>query len=173
MTMHDYYGSSGHWRSTIQKLLCRTWKSAGARVLTWLSLVINIFMKIFLYQTEWLGLCKSGLLLIGCASLEIKQEKIYVTTTEFVKNHRNMELAKEGATYILWWCDNIGAGPSTKLIELISQQGNKSRDDATEYLRHWSRGHATTWWYDWILILPERTNQTRQSLLVQRLTKGG
>jgi len=113
----------------------------GARGANWLFFGDQHFLTDFLYQTEWLGWRKSGLLThLDVAFSRDQQEKIYVQHRIREKSIEIWNWLQEGAhIYVCGDADNMAPDVNEALIDIISQQGNKSRDDATEYLRQLTR----------------------------------
>lgn len=103
--------------------------------------VINTFLSDFLYQVEWLAWRKSGLLTrLDVAFSRDQAEKIYV-------QHRLRQNAidiwnwlQEGAhIYVCGDADNMAPDVNEALLDIISQQGGKNRDEASDYLRQLTR----------------------------------
>ncbi|HAO24785.1 MAG TPA: sulfite reductase subunit alpha, partial [Methylophaga sp.] len=113
----------------------------GARGANWLFFGDQHFLTDFLYQTEWLAWRKSGLLThLDVAFSRDQTEKIYVQHRLREKSIEIWNWLKEGAyIYVCGDADNMAPDVNEALIDIISQQGNKSRDDATEFLRQLTR----------------------------------
>lgn len=113
----------------------------GARGRNWLFFGDQHFLTDFLYQTEWLAWRKSGLLThLDVAFSRDQTEKIYVQHRIREKSIEIWNWLQEGAyLYICGDADNMAPDVNEALIDIISQQGNKSREDATEYLRQLTR----------------------------------
>ena len=113
----------------------------GARGSNWLFFGDQHFLTDFLYQTEWLSWRKSGLLTnLDVAFSRDQTEKIYVQHRIREKSIEIWNWLQEGAyLYVCGDADNMAPDVNEALIDIISQQGNKSREDATEYLRQLTR----------------------------------
>lgn len=113
----------------------------GARGPNWLFFGDQHFLTDFLYQTEWLAWRKSGLLThLDVAFSRDQQEKIYVQHRIRQKSIEIWNWLQDGANiYVCGDADNMAPDVNEALIELISQHGQKSREDATEYLRQLTR----------------------------------
>ncbi|PTB86729.1 sulfite reductase [NADPH] flavoprotein alpha-component [Pseudidiomarina aestuarii] len=113
----------------------------GARGRNWLFFGDQHFLTDFLYQTEWLAWRKSGLLThLDVAFSRDQTEKIYVQHRIREKSIEIWNWLQEGAyLYVCGDADNMAPDVNEALIDIISQQGNKSREDATEYLRQLTR----------------------------------
>lgn len=113
----------------------------GARGQNWLFFGDQHFLTDFLYQTEWLTWRKSGLLTyLDVAFSRDQIEKIYVQHRLREKSIEIWNWLQEGAyIYVCGDANNMAPDVNEALINIISQQGNKSREDATEYLRQLTR----------------------------------
>ncbi len=113
----------------------------GARGPNWLFFGDQHFLTDFLYQTEWLAWRKSGLLThMDVAFSRDQTEKIYVQHRIREKSIEIWNWLQEGAyLYVCGDADNMAPDVNEALIDIISQQGKKSREDATEYLRQLTR----------------------------------
>lgn len=113
----------------------------GARGSNWLFFGDQHFLTDFLYQTEWLSWRKSGLLThMDVAFSRDQTEKIYVQHRIREKSIEIWNWLQDGAyLYVCGDADNMAPDVNEALIDIISQQGNKSREDATEYLRQLTR----------------------------------
>ncbi|MED5509163.1 MAG: assimilatory sulfite reductase (NADPH) flavoprotein subunit [Pseudomonadota bacterium] len=107
----------------------------------WLFFGDQHFLSDFLYQVEWLAWRKSGLLTrLDVAFSRDQAEKIYV-------QHRLRQNAidiwnwlQEGAhIYVCGDADNMAPDVNEALLDIISQQGGKTRDEASDYLRQLTR----------------------------------
>lgn len=109
----------------------------GARGPNWLFFGDQHFLTDFLYQTEWLTWRKSGLLThLDVAFSRDQQEKIYVQHRIRQKSIEIWNWLQDGAhIFVCGDADNMAPDVNEALIDIISQQGQKSREDATEYLR--------------------------------------
>lgn len=113
----------------------------GARGPNWLFFGDQHFLTDFLYQTEWLSWRKSGLLThLDVAFSRDQTEKIYVQHRIREKSIEIWNWLQDGAhIYVCGDADNMAPDVNEALIDIISQQGNKNREDATEYLRQLTR----------------------------------
>lgn len=113
----------------------------GARGPNWLFFGDQHFLTDFLYQTEWLAWRKSGLLThLDVAFSRDQPEKIYVQHRIREKAIEIWNWLQEGAhIYVCGDADNMAPDVNEALIDIISQQGKKSREDATEFLRQLTR----------------------------------
>jgi sulfite reductase (NADPH) flavoprotein alpha-component len=107
----------------------------------WLFFGDQHFLTDFLYQVEWLGWRESGLLTrLDVAFSRDQEDKIYV-------QHRLRERAtdiwqwlQDGA-YLYVCGDAVSMAPDVNeaLLDIISEQGRMSRDEANAYLRDLSK----------------------------------
>jgi len=113
----------------------------GARGPNWLFFGDQHFLTDFLYQTEWLGWRKSGLLShLDVAFSRDQAEKIYVQHRLREKSIEVWNWLQDGAyIYVCGDADNMAPDVNEALIDIISEHGQKNRDDATEYLRQLKR----------------------------------
>ncbi|MEX1201100.1 MAG: assimilatory sulfite reductase (NADPH) flavoprotein subunit [Methylophaga sp.] len=113
----------------------------GARGPNWLFFGDQHFLTDFLYQTEWLSWRKSGLLShLDVAFSRDQAEKIYVQHRLREKSIEVWNWLQDGAyIYVCGDADNMAPDVNEALIDIISEQGQKSREDATEYLRQLTR----------------------------------
>lgn len=113
----------------------------GARGRNWLLFGEQHFLTDFLYQTEWLDWRKSGLLThLDVAFSRDQQEKIYVQHKLREKAIEIWSWLQEGAyIYVCGDADNMAPDVNEALLDIICQQGQQSREQATEYLRQLSR----------------------------------
>lgn len=113
----------------------------GARGPNWLFFGDQHFLTDFLYQTEWLSWRKSGLLThLDVAFSRDQSEKIYVQHRIREKSIEIWNWLQDGATiYVCGDADNMAPDVNEALLDIISEHGQKSRDDATEYLRQLTR----------------------------------
>lgn len=114
-------------------------RGAGGR--NWLFFGEQHFHSDFLYQSEWLAWRRQGLLdRITVAFSRDQAEKIYV-------QHRIREYAaevwawlQEGAClYVCGDADGMAPEVNEALIDVVAQESNRSRENATEYLRDLAR----------------------------------
>lgn len=113
----------------------------GARGRNWLLFGEQHFLTDFLYQVEWLEWRKSGLLThLDVAFSRDQQEKIYVQHKLREKAIEVWSWLQEGAyIYVCGDADNMAPDVNEALLDIICQQGQQSREQATEYLRQLSR----------------------------------
>lgn len=113
----------------------------GARGANWLFFGDQHFVTDFLYQTEWLTWRKSGLLTyLDVAFSRDQIEKIYVQHRLREKSIEIWNWLQKGAyLYVCGDADNMAPDVNEALIDIISQQGHKNREDAIEYLRQLTR----------------------------------
>lgn len=107
----------------------------------WLFFGDQHFLTDFLYQVEWLGWRDSGLLTrLDVAFSRDQEDKVYV-------QHRLRERAadiwqwfQDGA-YLYVCGDAVSMAPDVNeaLLDIISEQGKMSRDEANDYLRDLSK----------------------------------
>jgi sulfite reductase (NADPH) flavoprotein alpha-component len=113
----------------------------GARGPNWLLFGDQHFLTDFLYQIEWLGWRKSGLLThLDVAFSRDQAEKIYVQQRLREKSIEIWNWLQDGAhIYVCGDADNMAPDVNEALLDIISQQGRKSRDEAHDYLRQLTR----------------------------------
>ncbi len=113
----------------------------GARGPNWLFFGDQHFLTDFLYQTEWLGWRKSGLLTnLDVAFSRDQQEKVYVQHRLREKAVEIWNWLQDGAhIYVCGDADNMAPDVNEALLDIICEQGQKSREDATEFLRQLTR----------------------------------
>lgn len=102
----------------------------------WLIFGDQTFNEDFLYQTEWQAHLKSGLLTkLDLAFSRDQSEKIYVQD-RLKENAQQVYQWLEGGAhfYICGDAKRMAKDVQQALIEIISEQGNKSLDDAKQYL---------------------------------------
>ncbi|SDY91109.1 assimilatory sulfite reductase (NADPH) flavoprotein subunit [Nitrosomonas halophila] len=124
------------FRSFIQEREAR-----GARGRNWLFFGDQHFRTDFLYQTEWLAWRKSGLLTsLDLAFSRDQAEKHYVQHRIRAKSREVWAWLQEGAyLYVCGDADNLAPDVNQALLDVISQHGHKSFDEAREFLRDLSR----------------------------------
>lgn len=112
-----------------------------ARGSNWLFFGDQHFLTDFLYQTEWLGWRKSGLLThLDVAFSRDQTEKVYVQHRIREKSIEIWNWLQDGAhIYVCGDADNMAPDVNEALIDIICEHGQKNRDDATEYLRQLTR----------------------------------
>jgi sulfite reductase (NADPH) flavoprotein alpha-component len=107
----------------------------GASGENWLFFGDQHFVTDFLYQREWLNWLKSGVLTkLDVAFSRDQEEKVYV-------QHKMLKHAKElyawlekGAAVYVCGDKNMAKDVQETLLRIIQQEGNKSEEDAMEYL---------------------------------------
>lgn len=107
----------------------------GASGENWLFFGEQHFVTDFLYQREWLNWLKSGVLTkLDVAFSRDQEEKVYV-------QHKMLKRAKElyawlekGAAVYVCGDKNMAKDVQETLLQIIQQEGNKSEEDALEYL---------------------------------------
>lgn len=107
----------------------------GASGENWLFFGDQHFVTDFLYQREWLNWLKSGVLTkLDVAFSRDQEEKVYV-------QHKMLKRAKElyawlekGAAVYVCGDKNMAKDVQETLLQIIQQEGNKSEEDAMEYL---------------------------------------
>ncbi|MEK4254971.1 assimilatory sulfite reductase (NADPH) flavoprotein subunit [Ureibacillus sp. FSL K6-2830] len=107
----------------------------GASGENWLFFGEQHFVTDFLYQREWLNWLKSGVLTkLDIAFSRDQEEKVYV-------QHKMLKRAKElyawlekGAAVYVCGDKNMAKDVQETLLQIIQQEGNKSEEDALEYL---------------------------------------
>src|SRR5690554_2205330 len=99
------------------------------------------FLTDFLYQTEWLGWRKSGLLTnLDVAFSRDQQDKVYVQHRLREKSIEIWNWLQDGAHInVCGDADNMAPDVNEALLDIICEQGQKSREDATEFLRQLTR----------------------------------
>ncbi|HEY5716534.1 MAG TPA: sulfite reductase subunit alpha, partial [Psychromonas sp.] len=102
----------------------------------WLFFGDQTFTEDFLYQTEWQGFLKSGLLTkLDLAFSRDQAEKIYVQDRLKENAHEIYQWLQEGAHfYVCGDANRMAKDVQQTLIEIIGVQGNKSLEDAEQYL---------------------------------------
>ncbi|WP_372880668.1 assimilatory sulfite reductase (NADPH) flavoprotein subunit [Psychromonas sp.] len=102
----------------------------------WLFFGDQTFTEDFLYQTEWQGFLKSGLLTnLDLAFSRDQAEKIYVQDRLREKGHEIYQWLQDGAHfYVCGDANRMAKDVQQTLIEIIGAQGNKSLEDAEQYL---------------------------------------
>jgi sulfite reductase (NADPH) flavoprotein alpha-component len=113
----------------------------GAKGHNWLFFGDQHFLSDFLYQTEWLAWRKSGLLTdLDVAFSRDQPEKIYVQHRLKQKSQAVWRWLQEGAhLYVCGDADKMASDVNEALLDIISEEGGKSRDEANEYLRQLTR----------------------------------
>lgn len=102
----------------------------------WLFFGEQTFTEDFLYQTEWQGFLKSGLLTnLDLAFSRDQAEKVYVQDRLKENAHEIYQWLQEGAHfYVCGDANHMAKDVQQTLIEIIGAQGDKSLEDAEQYL---------------------------------------
>jgi len=102
----------------------------------WLLFGNPSFTQDFLYQTEWQGYLKSGLLTkISLAFSRDQAQKIYVQDRLLENAKEVFEWLESGAhIYVCGDATRMAKDVESALLEIIKTQGNKSEQDAKIYL---------------------------------------
>lgn len=113
----------------------------GARGPNWLFFGEQHFHTDFLYQAEWLNWRRQGLLEhVSVAFSRDQEEKIYVQNRVRDNSTEIWSWLQDGAyIYVCGDADNMAPDVNEALIDVIAREGNRSRDEATEYLRELAR----------------------------------
>ena len=110
--------------------------AADAPGKNWLIFGDQTFTEDFLYQTEWQAHLKSGLLSkLDLAFSRDQAEKIYVQDRLKENAQQVYQWLEDGAHfYVCGDANRMAKDVQQALIEIISEQGNKSLDGAEQYL---------------------------------------
>ncbi|MGM0435394.1 MAG: diflavin oxidoreductase, partial [Pseudomonadota bacterium] len=113
----------------------------GARGRNWLFFGEQHFHMDFLYQSEWLAWRRQGLLdHLTVAFSRDQEEKVYVQNRIRDYATELWSWLQDGACiYVCGDADAMAPDVNEALIDVIAHEGNKSRDEATEYLRDLAR----------------------------------
>ncbi|XOZ33145.1 assimilatory sulfite reductase (NADPH) flavoprotein subunit [Halomonadaceae bacterium KBTZ08] len=113
----------------------------GANGRNWLFFGEQHFRADFLYQSEWLAWRRQGLLEhITVAFSRDQAEKVYVQDRIRDCATELWSWLQDGAyIYVCGDADAMAPDVNEALIDMIAHEGNKSRDEATEYLRDLAR----------------------------------
>ncbi|MEG3767002.1 assimilatory sulfite reductase (NADPH) flavoprotein subunit [Alteromonas sp. 14N.309.X.WAT.G.H12] len=108
----------------------------GAEGKNWLFFGNPNFTQDFLYQVEWQGYVKSGLLdKITLAFSRDQKEKIYVQHRLLENGKEVYEWLESGAHfYVCGDASHMAKDVEAALLSIIQQQGGKSEEDAKAYL---------------------------------------
>lgn len=108
----------------------------GAEGKSWLFFGDQHFVTDFLYQTEWQGWLKDGVLTkLDVAFSRDRDEKVYVQHKMQEHAAEIYEWLEQGAVvYVCGDKENMAADVQNTLLNIISKQGNKSQQEAKEYL---------------------------------------
>ncbi len=113
----------------------------GAKGRNWLFFGDQHFLTDFLYQVEWLSWRKSGLLTrLDVAFSRDQAEKIYVQHRLREKSIDIWNWLQDGAhIYVCGDAVNMAPDVNEALLDIICQEGHKSREEANDYLRQLTR----------------------------------
>lgn len=108
----------------------------GAEGKNWLFFGDQHFVTDFLYQTEWQGWLKSGVLTkLNVAFSRDKEEKVYVQHKMQKHAAEIFEWLEQGAhLYVCGDKDHMAADVHNTLLHIIAEQGNKTEEEAKQYL---------------------------------------
>ena len=108
----------------------------GAEGKNWLFFGDQHFVTDFLYQTEWQGWLKSGVLTkLNVAFSRDKEEKVYVQHKMQKHAAEIFEWLEQGASfYVCGDKDHMAADVHNSLLHIIAEQGNKTEEEAKQYL---------------------------------------
>lgn len=107
----------------------------GATGENWLFFGDQHFVTDFLYQKEWLNYLKSGVLTkMDVAFSRDQPEKIYVQHKMLQRAAEFYEWLEKGAVIYVCGDKNMASDVQETILQIIEQQGNKSKEEAKEYL---------------------------------------
>ncbi|TSI03053.1 assimilatory sulfite reductase (NADPH) flavoprotein subunit [Lysinibacillus sp. BW-2-10] len=108
----------------------------GAQGQSWLFFGDQHFVTDFLYQTEWQRWLKDGVLTkLNVAFSRDQEEKVYVQHKIEQHAQEVYEWLQQGAVvYVCGDKDHMAKDVHETLINVIAKQGNKSKEEAEEYL---------------------------------------
>lgn len=108
----------------------------GAEGKNWLFFGDQHYVTDFLYQTELQALVKSGVLTkLNVAFSRDQEEKVYVQHKMQQHAAELYEWLEKGAYfYVCGDKDNMAADVQNTLLKIIAEQGNKTEEEALEYL---------------------------------------
>ena len=111
-------------------------EETGAKGKTWLFFGDRHFLTDFLYQVEWQGWLKEGVLTrMDVAFSRDTAEKVYVQHRMLEKSRELYEWVKEGAyVYICGDEKHMARDVHAALITILEQEGNMSQGEAEAYL---------------------------------------
>ncbi|MDL0433282.1 assimilatory sulfite reductase (NADPH) flavoprotein subunit [Marinobacter sp. TBZ242] len=113
----------------------------GAKGRNWLFFGEQQFRADFLYQAEWLNWRRQGLLdHITVAFSRDQEQKVYVQHRIREQSTEIWSWLQDGAyLYVCGDADAMAPDVNEALIDVIAEEGGKSREEATEYLRELAR----------------------------------
>lgn len=101
----------------------------------WLFFGDQHFVTDFLYQREWLNYIKSGVLTrMDVAFSRDQEEKVYVQHKMLQKADIFYSWLEKGAVVYICGDKRMAQDVESALLQIIEQQGNKSQEEAKEYL---------------------------------------
>lgn len=108
----------------------------GATGKSWMFFGDQHFVTDFLYQTEWQGWLKDGVLTkMDVAFSRDAEEKVYVQHRMLENSKELFQWLQEGAYfYVCGDKDHMAKDVQNTLIEIIEKEGNLNREQAEEYL---------------------------------------
>ncbi|MFC5558257.1 assimilatory sulfite reductase (NADPH) flavoprotein subunit [Ureibacillus thermophilus] len=107
----------------------------GASGENWLFFGEQHFMTDFLYQKEWLNWLKNGVLTkLDVAFSRDQEEKVYVQHKMLKKAKEFYEWLEKGAAVYICGDKGMAKDVQETIIQIIQEQGNKSREEAEAYL---------------------------------------
>lgn len=107
----------------------------GASGENWLFFGEQHFMTDFLYQKEWLNWLKNGVLTkLDVAFSRDQEEKVYVQHKMLKKSKEFYEWLEKGAAVYICGDKGMAKDVQETIIQIIQEQGNKSREEAEAYL---------------------------------------
>jgi sulfite reductase (NADPH) flavoprotein alpha-component len=113
----------------------------GAKGRSWLFFGEQHFHSDFLYQSEWLNWRRLGLLehVTGAFSRD-QEEKVYVQNRIRDYATEIWSWLQDGAyLYVCGDADAMAPDVNEALIDVVAHEGNRGRDEATDYLRDLAR----------------------------------
>ena len=116
-------------------------EAIGARGRNWLFFGERSFEHDFLYQTEWLGWRKSGLLTrMDVAFSRDQAQKIYVQHRLLERGAEIWSWLQDGAyVYVCGDASSMAPDVHAALLEIIARHGGQSPEAAAEYVQQLQR----------------------------------
>ncbi|HWK24611.1 MAG TPA: assimilatory sulfite reductase (NADPH) flavoprotein subunit [Ureibacillus sp.] len=110
----------------------------GAEGKNWLFFGDQHFVTDFLYQTEWQSWLKSGVLTkLNVAFSRDQEEKVYVQHKMQKHAAEIYEWLEQGShLYVCGDKDHMAADVHNTLLHIIAEQGNKTEEEAQQYLEN-------------------------------------
>jgi sulfite reductase (NADPH) flavoprotein alpha-component len=117
-------------------------EATGARGRNWLFFGERSFEHDFLYQVDWLGWRKSGVLTrMDVAFSRDQEQKIYVQHRLREHGAEIWSWLQDGAyVYVCGDAAHMAPDVHGALLEIIERHGGQSPDSAAEYLQQLQRG---------------------------------